>query len=778
MKRVLKVLGLLLVLALAGGMWAVHRIGSGPRPATGERTLPGLTGPVDVLRDSLGIPQIFATSIEDAVRAQGWVHARDRLWQMEMFRRVSQGRLSEMFGEATVDTDRFLRMLDMNGAARLAEAALTPEARGYLEAYVGGVNAAVESWPGFLPPEFVLLGVEPEPFTITDVLAIEKIMSWDLAEYGLTLSLLDAARTLGVDRLEEVRPRYPTWGSTIIPGEPDSAWTPAPVVGALPSALLLEAARIPDGAEAWIGAVNAVHASNSWVVGGDRSASGKPVLSNDMHLSLDQPNIWYLVGVHAPGLDVVGMSLPGTPMVVAGHSASVAWGLTNAMLDDTDLVLERVDPADTTRYLTESGSLPFEVRTEEIVVKGRDAPETLVLRRTRNGPIITPVEARAGDDLLAFKWVAHQPSTTIEALFGINRAENVDELLVSLRGFTSPHQNFVFADTAGAWGYWLGGSIPNRRTWTPPILPLRGWTGEAEWDGFVPFEEHPHVLAPEQGFIATGNNRQGWDPIVDRVTADAWFGPWRADRITELLHARDLHDARSLLEIQLDVVSTRARANLPFAVEAFRAAGLESEADALAAWDAGYRPDATEPFLFEAWMRGVTRAVRDDIYDGGSGYLAASAVDGRIHSGSLPAGAAEDAARAAVETVAGRTWGEVHTLTLDHPLASVPLLERLFRFGRKGMVRAGGPETVNVASYGADFTVTYGPSERHVVDLGDLDGAGGFILPGGQSGLPRSRHADDQLPRWERGELARMPISRAAVEARTVGRLVLRPGAR
>lgn len=775
----MRILKWVAVVVVAVGLVAsilLDRIRSGPGPDTGERVLPGLEADVEVLRDSLGIPQIFAASIEDAVHAQGFVHARDRLWQMEMFRRVSQGRLSEMFGETTVETDRFLRMLDMAGAAELAAASLSPATRRYLDEYVGGVNAAIATWEGFLPPEFVILGVEPEPFTVVDVLAIEKIMSWDLAEYGLTMNLLDAARTLGVDRLDEVRPRYPTWGGTIIPGEPDSTWTPAPVVGVLPEAALITAARMPEAAAPFLEAVNAVHASNSWVVGGERTASGKPVLSNDMHLSLDQPNIWYLIGLHAPGLDVVGMSLPGTPLTIAGHSGAVAWGLTNAMLDDTDLVLERVDPADTTRYLTEDGSLPFEVRTERISVKGRDEPETLVLRRTRHGPIITPVEARAGGELMALQWIAHRPSSTFDALVGVNRARNVDELLRSLRDFTTPHQNFVFADTAGAWGYWLGGRIPNRRTPTPPILPLRGWTGEATWDGFLSFDEHPHVLAPEQGFISTGNNRQGWDPVVDRVTADAWFGPWRADRITELLRERADHDAASMIDVQLDVVSHRARRNLPFAVRGFREAGLDSIADLLEAWDAGYRTDAREPLLYEAWSREVARAVRTDLYGGDGGYVSSSAVDSRLHDGRLPEGTLAGAARTALEVADGRTWGDVHTLTLDHPLASVPILRRLFGFGRSGVLRAGGPETVNVASYGSDFTVTYGPSQRHVVDLADVDGSGGFILPGGQSGYPGSPHALDQLPRWETGELVLLPIGRDAIEARTVYRLTLTPG--
>lgn len=777
--RVAKYLGAGLLLLVLVGAFLIRGLRSGPGPETGTVSIVGLDAAVDVYTDSLGVPHIWAETQRDLFFAQGYLHARDRLWQIDMFRRVSRGLLSEIFGESTLETDRFLRHLDMSGAAALAEAQLSPEGRDMVEAYAAGLNAAVDSWSGLLPPEFVVLRARPGRFSVVDVLAIEKVMSWDLSDYGSTLGLLGAAQAIGVDGMEAVRPEYPTWGSTIIPGTPSPDRTSIPEVGRLPSELLIASAAIPVEAEPFLVAVNAVHASNSWVVGPEFSASGKPLLSNDMHLGLNQPNIWYLVGLHAPGIEVVGMSLPGAPGIVAGHSNAVAWGLTNAMLDDTDLFLERVDPADTTRYLTPGGSEPFVVRTELIQVKGRDAPDTLVLRSTRHGPIMTPVEARAGEDLLAFAWVAHAPSTTFDALRGMMMARSVAEFVTSLEGFTSPHQNVVFADTAGSWGYWMAGRVPNRPTLAPPILPVRGWTGEGDWDGFIDFAEHPHAINPEQGFIATANNRQSWASISDRISAGGWAAPWRADRITELLAARTDHDAASLMAIQLDVVSRRALKHRALAVAGFREAGLNAEADQLANWDGAYRVEQTEPALFSGWLDEIRNELRAVRYTGGGGYFSGLAVERALDAGEVTPQMSARAATAAFDRAGGRPWGEVHTLTLDHPLAAVSILERIFGFGERGIARAGGPETVNVASYGGSggaFTVVHGPSQRHVVDMADPDGSGGFILPGGQSGYPEGRHSLDQLERWERGELLLLPLSRARVEARALSSLRLLPG--
>jgi hypothetical protein len=402
-----------------------------------------------------------------------------------------------------------------------------------------------------------------------------------------------------------------------------------------------------------------VRASNSWVVGGERSRSGKPVLANDMHLSLEAPNIWFLVGLHAPGVDVVGMSIPGAPGVVAGHSRAVAWGFTNAYVDDSDFFLEQVNPDDPDQYLTPEGWAPFETREEIIRVRGGD-PVTMTVRSTRHGPVITPVEGRAGvpaeerpgtpphgagdggpdrhgagdpgsdgagDQVLAFQWVAHYPAGTFQALLGMAEARSADEFIEALRDFDNPHQNVVFADTAGAWGYWMGGRVPLRASGSPPHLPVPGWTGEHDWVGWVPFEEKPHILAPDRGYVATANNAQGRDDRAKRVSDGNWAPPYRAQRISELLEAQDLHDAQSLLAIQMDPGSAFVDRQLPHAVEAFRAAGLEELALRLEGWDRMAGPESTEATLFHTWWRTLHLRFRDHYYGGERGYFPDAVLD-------------------------------------------------------------------------------------------------------------------------------------------------------
>ena len=551
----------------------------------------------------------------------------------------------------------------------------------------------------------------------------------------------------------------------------------SPLPPAPPAELLAQASLTEDIARVLeLGSV--VRASNSWVVGGERSRSGKPLLANDMHLTLSAPNIWFLVGLHAPGLDVVGMSIPGAPGVVAGHSKAVAWGFTNAMVDDSDFFIEKVNPDNPEEYLTPGGWAPFETREEVIQVKGGD-PVTLTVRSTRHGPVVTPVEERAGDQLLAFQWVAHYPSGTLGAFVGMTQARTTEEFLEALRGFENPHQNLVFADTAGAWGYWMGGRVPIRASGVPPQLPVPGWTGEHDWLGWVPFEEKPHVLAPERGYVVTANNAQGRDERARRVTDGNWFGPYRAQRISELLEAEELHDAESLLAIQMNPGSAFVDRRIGDAVDAFRAAGLADLAQRLASWDRQADLESTEATLFHSWWRALRQGFRKDYYGGDGGYFPSSVVEKALEGElDLPPGLMEGAALAAAE-FADLPWGDAHQLTLDHPMAAIPVVGSFLKFGRSGIPRVGGPFSVNVGPFNGTrppFRSGYGPSQRHVVDMADPDGSGGFILPGGQSGYPANAHSFDQLELWREGRLWLLPTEKSRVEARTVATVRLEPG--
>jgi len=783
--RALKMGILVVALLLLGAVFAADRLRTGAVQRSETLAVGGLDDPVEILYDSMGVPHIFAGSVEDLHFAQGYVHATHRLWQMEMFRRVSQGRLSEMFGETTLEADRFLRTIGLNRAAEAGLPAVGSPMYRLMERYSLGVNAAIQGWSGPLPPEFVLLRLQPEPWSPVLSQGLEKIMAWDLSDYNVGLNLAAAREILGDADLAPLMPVYPDWGVTIVDGWPQVEAAEAERAGSARAALppppspgLLAQARVPERAAALLELGSVVRASNSWVVGGQRSRSGKPVLANDMHLALNAPNIWFLIGLHAPGYDVVGMSLPGAPGVVVGHSNAVAWGFTNAMLDDSDFFLERVDPDQPDRYLTPDGWEPFETREEIIRVKGSE-PRSLTVRSTRHGPVITPVEDRAGDQVLAFQWLAHRPAGTFQALLEMNQAKTVTEFVAAMEGFDNPSQNVVFADTAGEWGYWMGGRVPVRASVRPPHLPVPGWTGEHDWVGWVPFRDKPHILAPEKGYIATGNNAQGRGEDARRVTDGGWFAPYRAQRISQLIEATDLHDAQSLLAIQMDPGSAFVERFLPHALDAFRSADRGDLADRLMAWDGLADLDSREATLFHTWWAGLRTSLMDHHYGGERGYFPSAVLERALEGAMVvPAELPVEAARAAAE-FADMPWGEAHQLTLDHPMAGVPIAGRILRFGRTGIPRAGGPNSVNVAGFSGvepPFRVVYGPSQRHVVDLADPDGSGGFILPGGQSGFPDNPHSFDQLELWDQGRLWLLPLNRALVEGRTVATVRLQPG--
>jgi penicillin amidase len=786
-KKGIAAVGVILLLVAAGATWHVHRLKRGPEPRSGEVAISGLQAPVEILIDSLGVPHVWAQTSEDLFFAQGFLHASDRLWQMELFRRLPWGRLSEVMGPAALGADRFMRTLGMGRAAdRSLDAAAS--VRRELDAYAAGVNAAVRHWRGPLPPEFAVLRFEPGEWTPANTIAMEKIMAWDLAQYHTGLNLAVAREVVSDEAWDLIRPGYPRWGATILEGV--GADTPGPrgemdasasdpgdaarrVANLSPG--LLDAARLDAPTLDLLDMASTVHASNSWVVGGDRSASGKPLLANDMHLGLDQPNIWYLMGLHGPDMDVVGMTLPGAPGVVAGHSAAVAWGFTNAMLDDADLFVERVDPTDSTRYLTPDGSRPFTTRAELIPIRG-GGEDTLIVRETRHGPVMTPVEPRSGGQVLALGWVALNAESTAPALLTMNRARSVAGFLDGLAGFTNAHQNVVFADTAGAWGYWMGGRLPIRAQGRPATLPVPGWSGEFDWTGWVPFAQHPHVLEPDRGFVATANNRQGWDSVSTSVS-ETWAPPYRAQRISQVLAASDRHDAASMTRLQMDVVSDFAVRYRAKAADAFRSAGLVEAADRLAAWSGDATAASIEATLFYAWIEEVRRSLRMSAYGEDRGYMPNRAVARALEA---PLGPPEAAAAATRAWQGGGDlpWGDAHQLSLGHPLSGIPVLGPVLGFGKGPLPREGGPHTVNVAGYSGEeppFRVTSGPSQRHVVDLADPDGSGGFILPGGQSGLPNSPHSWDQLERWRRGELWLLPLDRSRVEARTTSRFTLTP---
>jgi penicillin amidase len=792
-KLLIGLLGLvvLLLVILGTGRWWLGR--SQADPSRGA-ALAGLGAPVEVWRDSLGVPHVWARDEADLFRAMGYVHAQDRLFQMEMFRRLADGRLAEILGEPLLDTDRFLRTVGMGRGAAENEARLLPEHRRVLQAYADGVNAWITGHPGPLPPEFVTLRFKPEPWTVRNTLSIAKIMAWDLADWNIGFDVQRALDAVGDSLGADLFPSYPDSGLTILGA--DAQWqgrgaAPAAPPAAAPAVPRVSGVRLPEippvALELLEGA-SAAHASNSWVIGGSRTKSGKPILANDMHLALRAPAIWYLAALHGGGLDIAGMTLPGVPVVVAGHSRRVAWGYTNAMVDDVDLFVEEVDPANPNRYRTPGGWAEMTVRTDTITVKGGRKVVQKV-RATRHGPVLSDVDDRGGERVIAMQWTAYAPSTEVVALLGMNRARDAGEFLQALRGFNNPHQNVVYADAEGRFGYWMAGRVPIRRG-GDGVLPAPGWTGAADWTGWLSFDQHPHVDNPADGFVVTANNRQVGAEYPHLITRN-WAEPWRAVRIREMVSAGRALTAADVLAQQMDVRDVWALRHLPRAIQAADGAGLADAARELRAWNGEAQVDSRAAALFYVWYEELRTRVGADEFRGKPVYFPRTSMDRVLARGGGPwvddvstdatetlDGLAQAAMRTAVEKVGDKRWGDLHTTTIGHPLGVVGVLDRAFGLNIGPFPKGGALYTVNVSGWSSrtpPFTNAYGSSQRHVVDMADPDGSGGFIIPTGQSGNPYSRHYRDQTPMWREGRLWLIPLDRGKAESRAVSRMTLRP---
>jgi penicillin G amidase len=614
----------------------------------GTTSVTGISAPVDIIRDADGIPHIFGATRLDALYGLGYVHAQDRLWQMEFQRRIGHGRLSEIFGEATVAQDRFLRTVGFGRAARRAWDRLPPDARQQIDAYVAGVNACLETRHGSaLPPEFALLRFEPEPWTGPDVLVWVKMMAWDLsANYAFELLRHDLSSRVGPARTAELLPPYPANGLTILSGSVEETLAKAAAldvpgtVRPAPTGRFHDPRR-DDPSSSWSGSFasalsggnQVVHdllrdgaateglGSNNWVVDGTLTASGKPMLANDPHLGAHVPSLWYLAHMSAGDFDVIGATLPGAPAVAIGRNRFIAWGETNMFADVEDLYRERLDAAGT--HAEFAGVMePLRSVTETIAVRGKP-PVRVDVRISRHGPLVSDAinannalartEPRpAPIEPLAFRWTAlDDEDNTIVAFQRLNEARNWSDFTQALRLFVVPSQNFVYADIDGHIGYYAPGRVPIRASGDGSI-PAEGWSGEMEWIGWIPFEELPHTFDPPSHFIVTANNR----PVpadYPHFLALEYHEPFRAQRITDLIRRKHKMTPDDFRAIQSDTLSLHAQSLLPLLVGHAGSARSRRDGDSretpesraldlLMRWDFDARADRPEPAIFQAWF--------------------------------------------------------------------------------------------------------------------------------------------------------------------------------
>ncbi|MGQ0548876.1 MAG: penicillin acylase family protein, partial [Armatimonadota bacterium] len=464
MRRVLLgVLVLVLLVTVFAGASGAYLVRRAFPQTSGTLGVPGLTRPVEVIRDRWGIPHLFAQSSRDLLFAQGFVHAQDRLWQMELNRRAASGRLSEIFGEAALPTDRFLRTIGLRRAATAHLTSLSAQSRANLEAYAAGVNAFIQGAGGRLPIEFTILRVKPEPWSPVDTLTYGKLMAWVLGgDWRAEILREHLHARFGERALERLWPEDPQ--SPVIAPEATGTSPPAQDLPGRPGVPVPRGRRAqadppPDGPPIVTGRQGL--GSNNWVVAADRTTSGGPLLANDPHLEGQMPSIWYLMHLNDDRHSMAGATFPGVPGVIIGHNRDIAWGLTNANPDVQDLFVERFDPNDPSRYLYKGQWVPATVIRESIKVKGRTYPVIEVVRITRNGPVINTV-VRGLNAYMAIRWTALESSSIVEAVDAINRASSWEEFREAMRAWDAPSQNFVFAHRNGDIGYQMPGRIPIR----------------------------------------------------------------------------------------------------------------------------------------------------------------------------------------------------------------------------------------------------------------------------------------------------------------------------
>jgi penicillin amidase len=828
-------LAIVAALAVTAGVAAYWYLRSSLPIVDGEVSVLGTSGPVDIIRDADHIPHIFAGTKADALFGLGYVHAQDRLWQMEFQRRIGFGRLSEVFGSATIAQDRFLRTVGFGRAARSAWDHLPDDARDQINAYIAGVNAFIATHHGRqLPPEFTVLRFEPEPFSGPDVLVWVKMMAWDLsANYSVELTRHDILKKVGADRLNELMPPYPPAGLSILdppiaPRESradratipqhetrqaslDAGVTSDPSLSALFARGLMSGIPSIRGLLHGGGTTEAL-GSNNWVVDGTMTASGRPLLANDPHLGAHVPSLWYLAHMSAGDWDVIGATLPGAPAVAIGRNRFIAWGETNVAADVEDLYIERLNPAGTTaeyRGVPE----PIKIVSEILNVKGA-APVRLDVRITRHGPLISDAinvnnaqsktaTSAAIREPLALRWTAlDDEDTTVIAFLKLNEARNWGEFTSALRHFVTPAQNFVYGDVEGHIGYYAPGRIP-RRSSGDGSRPAPGWTGEAEWIGWVAFNDLPHLFDPPSHFIVTANNRPMSGPGAPFIALE-YPEPYRAQRITHLIQEKAKFTADDFETIQADMFSPHAQTLLPLLLRSVRPeTDVDRRAvDMLRRWKYDAGADSAAEAIFQAWfLRLASSLAGDDLgptvlsaYEGRFSYITRFVTNVLTANNHAWCDDTRTPAQEACETIVTRAlhdgvaeltrrmgsgldrwrWDAVHHAIFPHQgFDSVSFLRP---FLSRSLPNGGDWSTVNVGPVVADepFEQHSVPGYRQVVDLSPANDSR-FLDAVGQSGHFLSKQYDDFLADWRQVRSRRMRLERSDVEKGATGRIRLRP---
>ena len=736
----------------------------------GSMQIRGLERPVTVIRDEWGVPHIYAETQADLFFAQGFVAAQDRLWQMDLWRRIGEGKLAEVTGPAAVERDRFARLLRYRGDMEAEWKSYAADAKPIIESFARGVNAWIAESGDRLPIEFQLAGYRPEPWT--PEVCLTRMAGYVMTR-NATMEILRAqlASRFGVkfvdDWVEADPPRR-----LEIPGGLDLAGIEPRILAAANSASGPVTFNPSDG-------------SNNWVVDGTMTATGKPMLANDPHRTIALPSLRYLVHLVGPGWNVIGAGEPTLPGVAAGHNERVGFGFTIVGIDQQDIYVEEINPADPTEYRYRGRWEKMRIERERIAVRGEAQPREVELKFTIHGPIIHEDGGR--HRAYALRWVGSEPGTAgYLASLTLNRVQSWPEFLKAMERWKVPSENLIYADVDGNIGWVAAGLTPIRRNWSG-MAPVPGASGEFEWDGFLPVKELPQSFNPAKHYVATANHNI-LPPGYGKQIGYEWASPIRYQRIDEVLRRPGIkYTVDDFKRLQHDELSIPARQLIAVLREArIERADLQPFLTLLRDWDGVMRKDSAAAALFEFWLTKLPaevfrRRVSDEQWTFIATRIPIERLIEEVKSGgetaaierSLTVAVAEARVKLGEDWKSWR-WGTVHKAPFTHPLATSD--ERRGLLDLPSVERGGDGNTVNNTS-GTNFRQNHGASFREILDVSDWDRSVATSVPG-QSGQPGSRHYDDLLKLWADGRYFPLLYNRGKVEAGAKQRLILTPGRR
>ncbi len=777
---------LALIISVAGIIFYNMLVSSLPE-YEGEITAPGISGDIEIYRDSLAIPYILANSDEDVSFALGYLHAQERLFSMDIVRRAGEGRMSEVFGPQTIPFDKMFLTIGLKKFAEENYSRITPEVKKILEAYSRGVNYFIQNSKDNLPVEFDVLGYEPYPWKPEHSLIIIRMMAWQLnISWWSDFTFAELVQKFGADKVKEILPDYPENAPTIIPPQ-------------LKNLKLNNGFVKTDKAfRSFMGFTGTHIGSNNWVVKGNLSSSGKPIIANDPHLHYSAPGIWYAAVIKSPDWNAAGVTLPGVPGVVIGKNENISWVLTNIMADDCDFYSERIDSSGS-KYFLNGEWKDLLTRTEKIKVK--DSTDiTITIRSTHRGPLITDIHLASilyndkgiGTPSLSMKWIGNIFSDELSGFYAINKAKNWDEFKTAVSRFSVPGQNFIYADKNGNIGYFFGARLPIRKSNSPTMI-YDGTTDAFDWKGFIPQNEIPFLFNPPYDFIASANNKtlRNFPYHISNV----WEPPSRYERIIELLSSKKNHSVDDFKKYQMDIVSPHARKITAYILSAFEGMkitdkNLSLSLELLSKWDFSMNEFSQVPAIYHMFYKHfLSNVYRDEMGDDlfnefvfvanipfrsiiqllqnpSSSWFDNVQTSGFETRNDIIRKSLVDALseleKKFGKDLSGWQWGKLHKVVFPHAFARVsPILDNFVNIGPYSI--SGDGTTLFNTEYPfyegikevprfnhQPFENILGPSMRYIFDFAKPDEFY-LVLITGQSGHIMSVHYDDMAEMWREG---------------------------